>query len=84
MKPLQQLFGLALEQIWEKQKKTSAIKNYKKEMIVLEQETQDMELFMKKKEKYCSVKIKVLLFDKHLTRIEHKRTNMQPIANFFK
>ena len=23
-----------------------------------------------------------MLSDKHLTRIEHKRTNMQPIANF--
>ena len=32
MKPLQQLFGLALEQIWEYQKKPGAIKTYKKEM----------------------------------------------------
>ena len=83
MKPLQQLFGLALENIWELQKKTGAIKSYKKEIIKLQQENEDMELFMKKKEKYCSNKIKILLFDKHLTKIEHKRSGMQPISNFF-
>ena len=83
MKPLQQLFGLALENIWELQKKTGAIKTYKKEIIKLQQENEDMELFMKKKEKYCSNKIKILLFDKHLTKIEHKRSGMQPISNFF-
>ena len=32
MKPLQQLFGLALEHIWEYQRKTGAIKTYKKEV----------------------------------------------------
>ena len=54
-----------------------------KEIIKLQQENEDMELFMKKKEKYCSNKIKILLFDKHLTKIEHKRSGMQPISNFF-
>ena len=83
MKPLQQLFGLALENIWELQKKTGAIKTYKKEIIKLQDENADMEIFMKKKEKYCSNKIKILLFDKHLTKIEHKRSGMQPISNFF-
>jgi DNA polymerase elongation subunit (family B) len=84
MKPLQQLFGLALEPIWEHQRKTAAIKTYRKDVMQIENETPDMEQFMKKKEKYCSAKIKTLLFDKFLTQIEHKRTGMQPISAFFR
>ena len=83
MKPLQQLFGLALESIWEHQHKTSAIKMYRKDIANLKFENPDMEIFMKKKEKYCSIKIKKLLFDKYLTQIEHKQTGMQSITRFF-
>ena len=83
MKPLQQLFGLALEPIWEHQRKLAAIKTYKKDMINLETETIDMEEFMKKKEKYCSAKIKALLFDKFLDKINNKRTGTQMITGFF-
>jgi DNA polymerase delta subunit 1 len=83
MKPLQQLFGLALEPIWTNQKKMAAIKNYKKDMVKLEEETPDMEAFMKKKEKYCSAKIKALLFDKFLDKIEHQRTGMRTITSMF-
>ena len=83
MKPLQQLFGLALEHIWEYQKKTAAIKTYRREMVKLENEFTDMELFMKKKEKYCSTKIKTLLFDKFLTKISHRENGMQTITKFF-
>jgi DNA polymerase elongation subunit (family B) len=83
MKPLQQLFGLALESIWEHQRKTAAVKTYRKDVIRIENENPDMESYMKKKEKYCSAKIKTLLFDKFLTKIEHKRTGMQTISKFF-
>jgi hypothetical protein len=48
MKPLQQLFGLALTQIWESQKKQQIIRAYKKEMASLEKENPDLEVFMKK------------------------------------
>ena len=84
MKPLQQLFGLALEHIWLYQGKKAAIKTYKRDMTILEKENPDMEEFMKKKEKYCSTKIKTLLFDKFLTEISHKEKNMQCITKFFK
>lgn len=83
MKPLQQLFGLALVQIWEKQGKTIQIKNYKKDILALERDYPDMEEFMKKKEKYCSEKIKVLLFDKVLDRIYNEKHGIQQITNFF-
>jgi len=83
MKPLQQLFGLALEHIWELEGKLSSIKTYKKDMIKLERDYPDMEDFMKKKEKYCSTKIKTLLFDKVLERIYNDKHKIQTITNFF-
>jgi DNA polymerase elongation subunit (family B) len=84
MKPLQQLFGLALEQIYELQRKTSAMKTVKKDIMKLQQDTgDDLELFMKRREKYTSAKIKTLLFEKFLTKINHKQNNMQSITSFF-
>jgi DNA polymerase elongation subunit (family B) len=83
MKPLQQLFGLALEQIWEYENLHSAIRAYKKDMIKLEKEYPDMEEFMKKKEKYCSAKIKTLLFDDILNNIYNKKHGIQTIGKFF-
>ena len=88
MKPLQQLFGLALEHILEnpvsdgKGRKTGAMKEYKREMAKLEKETPNLETFMKKKEKYCSAKIKALLFDKFLIKIENKRNGMKSILSY--
>ena len=84
MKPLQQLFGLALEQIWLNQNKHSSIKTFKKDMASLHTEVGgDLEVFMKKKEKYCSAKIKALLFDKFLTQIAHKKAGLQTITSMF-
>ena len=81
MKPLQQLFGLALEQIWESQNKTTAIRAYKKDMALLKTEHSDLEVFNKKKEKYCSTKVKTLLFDKFLTKIFNETNRVQTIAD---
>ena len=83
MKPLQQLFGLAVEQIWENQGKRGAIKTFQKELSQLEKEHPDLETFMKKKEKLTSQKVKVLLFDKILTKIHQDKNGIQPITGFF-
>ncbi len=83
MKPLQQLFGLALEQIWRKQNKTKNIREYTKEMKALEESYGgDIETFMKKKEKYCSEKIKKMLFDQFLTKIYNKQNGIQTMDMF--
>jgi hypothetical protein len=85
MKPLQQLFGLAVEQIWEYQRKSNAIKTYKKDISNMEIEYgRDYELFMKKKEKYCSTKVKTLLFDKFLTKIANEKNKIQTITAFYR
>jgi DNA polymerase family B len=83
MKPLQQLFGLALEQIWEYQKKPGAIKTYKKDIEQLELEFPDLETFAKKREKHCSKKVEELLFKKFLTRIDNQMNKLQTISAFF-
>jgi len=83
MKPLQQLFGLAVEQIWEHQGKRGAIKTFQRELTQLEKEYPDLETFMKKKEKLTSQKVKVLLFDKILNKIHHDKHGIQTITGFF-
>jgi DNA polymerase elongation subunit (family B) len=83
MEPFKQLFGLAIEEIWELQKKTSAIKTYRKDIAKLEEEFTDLETFMKKKEKHCSKKIEELLFKKYLTKINNDKRGLQPISAFF-
>ena len=84
MKPIQQLFGLALEQIWQNQKKPQLIKAFKKDMTKLFEEVNgDIEVFMKKKEKYCSTKIKAILFDKFLMQIHNKKHGIQTITSMF-
>ena len=84
MKPLQQLFGLAVESIWEYQRKPNAIKTFKKDMVVMEKEySSDLELYMKKREKYCSAKVKTLLFDKVLNKISNDKNNMMSLQNYF-
>ena len=84
MKPLQQLFGLAVEKIWEYQRKPNAIKKFNKDIEQIKNECgDDPELYMKKREKYCSAKVKALLFDKFLNKISHKRNNIQTITSFY-
>jgi len=84
MKPLQQLFGLALVSIWESRNKKAAIKTYHRDLAVLERESGgDLEVFMKKKEKYCSEKVKTLIFEKHLVKISNDHQRLQSIMTFF-
>jgi DNA polymerase elongation subunit (family B) len=84
MKPLQQLFGLAIEQIWELQNKGSAIKTYKKDIQKMTLDTEgDLEAFMKKREKYTSAKIKTLLFEKCLTKIFNEQNGIRTISECF-
>ena len=85
MKPLQQLFGLAIEQIWELQNKGSAIKLFRKDVQQMNIDTDgDLEAFMKKREKYTSSKIKNLLFEKCLTKIFNEQNGIRTISDCFK
>ena len=83
MKPLCQFLGLALEEIWKYQDKMSAIKKHRAELAALAAEYPDIEVFAKKKEKYCSDKAKAMLFDKYLTQINNDKAGLRPITSFF-
>ena len=84
MKPLQQLFGLALVQIYEYKGHKSALTRYMEEVKKIEKEfAADYEIFMKKKEKFCSAKVKVALFDGILTKVSNERNHLQMITNFY-
>jgi DNA polymerase elongation subunit (family B) len=84
MKPLQQLYGLGLEQIWEHQKKQLAIRTHKKDIADLRRKYPDQETFAKKHDDFCSKKVKPLLFDKWLTQLQNQKDNAREITGFFK
>jgi DNA polymerase elongation subunit (family B) len=84
MKPLQQLFGLALEDIWKFKGKDLAIRRFKTEMANLMKECHgDLEIFMKKKEKITSGEIKKILFDRFLMEILNKENKRRTIDSMF-
>ena len=84
MKPLQQLFGLALEPICIFKKLLPTVRTIKREIAVIEKEYGDsIEIYMKKREKYCSAKVKSLLFQQYLTEIQTNKMGMKSILNYF-
>jgi hypothetical protein len=84
MKPLQQLYGLALHHIYQLDHQHAALKNYFLEIEKLKKNHPDLEEFNKKKEKFCSSKVKMLLFDKFLQKIYNEKHKIQTITSFFK
>jgi hypothetical protein len=84
MKPLQQLFGLALEPIWDYQKKGLAIKTFKKELAAIRESCgEDLEEFAKKQDAFVSKKAKEVLFDKWLQKIYNDKNGIQKITTMF-
>ena len=91
MKPLQQLFGLAVEEILSQDLKANkgTLAQYKKDITAMKKETTaadgewDIETYMKKKEKYCSIKIKNLLFEEFLQTIYNKSHGHRKITDVF-
>jgi DNA polymerase elongation subunit (family B) len=84
MKPLQQLFGLALEKIYVYLEKPKEKIFYYQEIQRLEQLVgDDVENFMKQREKYCSAKVKEYLFNPFLMKIHNLQNGIQTIDSMF-
>jgi len=83
MKPLQQLFGLAIEQIYIERGKSEPLRTYYREIDKLRREYPDLEVFMKKKEVYCSKEVKRLLFDTILNKIQNARAGNRELTSFW-
>ena len=84
MKPLQQLFGLALEKIYTFLGRSKDRQLYFQEMDALEKQFgDDVEIYMKHREKYCSERVKGVLFQPFLTKISNTRQGIQTIDSMF-
>ena len=85
MNPLQQMFGLALEKIYVyKQKKERDFIEHRQTVDRLWKDSEeDLEMFMKKREKYCSSHVKQLLFDPFLTEIYNKQNGVRTLFQFY-
>jgi DNA polymerase elongation subunit (family B) len=93
MNPLQQLLGLALEKIYECKTKSqqdlikyrSFVEELYKSCTPNDKSSEvDLELFMKKREKYCSNQVKQLLFDPFLTDLYNQQNGIQTLFQFYK
>lgn len=84
MKPLQQLFALVLEHIWEMQNKKSKIRQFKKDVELLRKNT-DPDKFEDKLEQLRNKEVKILLFDEYLRETNNEKSGVQSLTklNFF-
>jgi len=82
MKPVQQVFALVLEKIWNMQKKVSKISNFKKDVKLL-YDTTDPEKIDDKLEKLKNKEVKILLFDTYLRETNNIKDGNQSLVNFF-
>ena len=86
MNPLLQLFSLALDKVYmyknKRQKDIVALQCHLDK--VFNDCDNDLELYMKKREKYCSAEVKQLLFDPFLTEIYNTQNGIQTLLQFYK
>jgi len=91
MKPVQQVFALVIEKIWEIQNKPFKICNFKREVANLKKkliveygENEDIfkTKFIEGYEKLCCDEVKKILFDEYLIKTKNERNGLQNITNF--
>lgn len=83
MKPVQQVFALVLEKIWEMQGKTfTKGKKFKKEVDLI-RKTLDEEKIEDKLEQMRCKEIKALLFDEYLRETNNEKAGAQSLTKFF-
>ena len=85
MKPLLQLFGLVLEDIWMSQKppRRAKVSGLRSNIATI---TKDVEDYKKREEKIAKIKdkeVKILIFDKYLRETNNAKEGNQGITNFF-
>jgi len=82
MKPVQQVFALVLEKIWELQNKKPKLAKFKKDVELLRKNTDD-EKFDDKLEQLRNKEVKALLFDEYLRDISNENQGLQDLTRFF-
>lgn len=82
MKPLQQLFALVLEKIWEMQGKKKLLSKYKKDVEKLKSSTPE-DKFESKLDQLKNKEIKIMLFDEYLRETNNEKEGNQSVMKFF-
>jgi hypothetical protein len=84
MKPVQQVFALVLEKIWEMNKKIPLLRKYKKTVDTMRREySNDSDKFQEKIEALRCKEIKTLLFDEYLRETNNERSGIMSIDKCF-
>ena len=83
MKPVQQVFALVLEKIWESQNKKSKIAKFKKDVESLRNTTEE-DKFEDKLEQLKNKEVKALLFDEYLRETNNEKQGNQSLTKFYK
>lgn len=83
MKPVQQVFALVLEKIWESQNKKSKIAKFKKDVESLRNTTEE-DKFEDKLEQMKNKEVKALLFDEYLRETNNEKQGNQSLTKFYK
>ena len=81
MKPVQQVFALVLEKMWEMQYKKLKISRFKRDVQVLKENTTP-DKFEDKLESLKNKEVKILLFDEFLRETNNHKTGNQAITKF--
>jgi DNA polymerase elongation subunit (family B) len=83
MKPIQQLFSLVLELLWELQNKRFKILKFKKDVAELHKTHGDTDAFDKKVEELKCKEIKILLFDEYLRETTNESNKNQSLTKWY-
>ena len=82
MKPVQQLFALVLEKIWEMQSKKKLLSKFKKDVESLKKTTPE-DKFESKLEQFKNKEVKKMLFDEYLRETNNGKEGNQTLMKFF-
>ena len=82
MKPVQQVYALVLEKIWESKKKLGKIKNFRNDVEALRRNT-DPDKFEDKLEQMKNKEVKALLFDEYLRVTNNEKEGNQSVVKYF-
>jgi len=83
MKPVQQVFALVLEKIWDMQNKKSKIVKFKKEIETLTKSVEPEKL-QDKLDALKNKEVKILLFDEFLRETNNSKDGNQALTKYFK
>ena len=82
MKPVQQVFALVLEKIWEMQGKKKLLSKFKKEVEKLKSTISEDKL-ESKMEQLKNKEVKIMLFDEYLRETNNEKEGNQSVLKFF-